>query len=181
MELPIFNHGPGTPSAVHSSLLGVERGVRAVVAGVPGMESRIVEVKWPRPVKLAVLSLLAYASLCGTNGDRYARLLPAIEQVESGSDPAAIGDGGKAVGILQIHTVLVDDANRIAGERRWTYADRLDADKSRAMFRTYSDHYSRGKSDEVVARRWNGGPRGDSKAATSGYWNKVRTQMEVSK
>lgn len=128
--------------------------------------------------RLCVLAVLAYASLCGTNGDRYARLLPAVERVESGGDASAIGDNGKAVGILQIHTVIVDDANRIAGERRWTYADRLDADKSRAMFRTYSDHYSRGKTDEVVARRWNGGPRGDRKSATAAYWNKVRTAME---
>ena len=140
---------------------------------------RIIEVKWPRPVKLAVLSVLAYASLCGTNGDRYARLLPAIEHVESSGNPSAIGDGGKAVGLLQIHPVMVRDCNRIAGESRWVMSDRLDPDKSRAMFRTYSEHYSRGKSDEVVARNWNGGPSGHRKAATAGYWAKVRTHMEA--
>lgn len=132
-----------------------------------------------RLTRLATLTVLAYASLCGTSGDRYARLLPAIEQVESSGNQNAVGDKGKAVGILQIHTVMVDDVNRIAGERRWTYADRLDADKSRAMFRTYSDHYSRNASDEVVSRRWNGGPRGDRKPATVGYWNRVRTAMEA--
>lgn len=140
---------------------------------------RIIEVKWPRPVKLAVLSVLAYASLCGTNGDRYSRLLPAIEHVESSGNPSAIGDGGKAVGLLQIHPVMVKDCNRIVGEARWTMADRLDPDKSRAMFLAYSDHYSRKASDEVVARRWNAGPRGDRNQASVGYWHKVRTAMEV--
>lgn len=132
-----------------------------------------------RLTRLTTLTVLAYASLCGTNGDRYARLLPAIEQVESSGNPSAIGDGGKAVGLLQIHPVMVTDCNRIVGEQRWTMADRLDADKSRAMFRVYSGHYSRNASDEVVARRWNAGPKGELKAASVGYWNKVRTAMEV--
>lgn len=130
-----------------------------------------------RPTKLCVLSVLAYASLCGTNGDRYHKLLPAIEQVESGGDPNAVGDKGKAVGILQIQPIMVRDCNRIAGESRWTMADRLDPDKSRAMFRVYSEHYSRGAGDEVVARRWNSGPTGDKKPVSVKYWNKVREQM----
>lgn len=132
-----------------------------------------------RITKLTTLTVLAYASLCGTNGDRYAKLLPAVEFVESGGDASAIGDGGKAVGLLQIHPVMVDDCNRIVGERRWTLADRLDADKSRAMFRTYSDHYSRKGSDEVVARRWNMGPRGDTKPASRKYWERVQSAMKV--
>lgn len=127
--------------------------------------------------KLTVLTVLAYASLCQTSGDRYAKLLPAIEHVESGGDASAVGDGGKAVGILQIHTVLVDDVNRIVGEKRFTYADRLDADKSREMFRVYSSHYSHDASDEVTARRWNGGPKGDKKRATLAYWSKVKAAM----
>lgn len=130
-----------------------------------------------RPTKLCTLAVLAYASICQTNGDRYARLLPAIEQVESGGDPNAVGDKGKAVGILQIQPIMVRDCNRIVGECRWTMADRLDADKSRAMFRTYSNHYSRGAGDEVVARRWNGGPAGHAKRETVAYWHKVRAAM----
>ena len=130
------------------------------------------------PAKFCVLGLLAATCLCGTNGDRYSKILPAIEEVESGGDPAAVGDGGKAIGILQIHPIMVRDCNRIVGERRWTMADRLDPDKSREMFRTYSNHYSRKKTDEVVARRWNGGPHGEELESTVPYWEKVRTEME---
>lgn len=121
----------------------------------------------------------AFLSLGAGYYDRYARILPAIEHVESSGRADAVGDGGKAVGILQIHPVMVEDCNRIVGEDRWTLEDRLCPDESRAMFRVYSNHYSKGKSDEVVARRWNGGPRGDRRKATAPYWAKVRKQMEV--
>lgn len=114
--------------------------------------------------------------------DPYARVLPAIEQVESGGRSDAVGDDGKAVGILQIHPVTVEDANRIARLRKlnvsFTLADRTDAVKSRAMFRIVSDHYSLGKGDEVVARRWNGGPKGETKEATQQYWSKVKNAMK---
>ncbi len=121
----------------------------------------------------------AFLSLGAGTADRYARLLPAIEHVESSGRADAVGDGGKAVGILQIHPVMVEDCNRIVGEDRWTLEDRLCPDESRAMFRVYSNHYSKNASDEVVARRWNGGPRGDRRKATAPYWAKVRKQMEV--
>ena len=31
---------------------------------------------------------------------------------------------------------------------------------------------------EIVARRWNGGPRGDRKKATIKYWNKVKSHLQ---
>jgi len=40
-------------------------------------------------------------------------LLNAIEQVESGGDSNAVGDGGAAIGSFQIHKIYVDDVNRI--------------------------------------------------------------------
>ncbi len=121
----------------------------------------------------------AFLSLGAGFHDRYARILPAIEHVESSGRADAVGDGGKAVGILQIHPVMVEDCNRIVGEDRWTLEDRLCPDESRAMFRVYSNHYSKNASDEVIAKRWNGGPRGDRRKATAPYWAKVRKQMEV--
>lgn len=119
----------------------------------------------------------AFLSLGAGYHDRYARILPAIEHVESSGRADAVGDGGKAVGILQIHPIMVADVNRIVGEERWTLDDRLCPDESRAMFRVYSNHYSKDASDEVVARRWNGGPRGDRRKATAPYWAKVQRVM----
>ena len=130
------------------------------------------------------LCACAFLSLAAGRADRYARLLPAIEQVESGGKPDAVGDGGKAVGILQIHPILVRDVNRIAKEKRlgvkFTYADRLDPDKSRQMFRIYSDHYAKVRDDyteEGAARRWNGGTDGHTQEETLGYWEEVKAAM----
>lgn len=112
--------------------------------------------------------------------DRFARLLPAIEFVESGGRSDAVGDGGRAVGVLQIHPVMVAECNRIVGRAEFTLADRLSPARSREMFRVYVSRHARGASDEVVSRRWNGGPKGDAKAATLPYWRKVSSRMESS-
>ncbi len=146
------------------------------------------EVLWARLlfsfvalVGIAALVFIVVMLFGAAKADPYARVLPAIVQVESGGDASAVGDGGRAVGILQIHPVTVEDANRIARLRKlgvtFSLQDRLDAEKSRHMFRIVSDHYSAGAGDEVVARRWNGGPKGEKKAATAAYWDKVRAKM----
>jgi soluble lytic murein transglycosylase-like protein len=102
----------------------------------------------------------------------------AIEQVESGGDANAVGDNGLAVGILQIHPTMVEDVNRILGDTVFTLADRLDVERSREMFAVYSNHYTPCGDAEKVARRWNGGPRGDKKRATVKYWRKVSKALE---
>lgn len=57
-------------------------------------------------------------------------LINALVKVESKGVRTAIGDKGRAVGILQIHKCVVDDVNRIC-KTTYTYADRKDAKKSR--------------------------------------------------
>lgn len=130
---------------------------------------------------IAFLWLSFFFWLADGYGNNPGPLLRAIEQVESSGNPAAIGDGGEAVGVLQIHRVLVDDVNRILGKDQFTYEDRFSVGKSREMFRIYTDHYSRGESDEVIARRWNGGPRGDNKESTLIYWEKVQDALTKQK
>ena len=105
-------------------------------------------------------------------------LVRAIEQVESGGDPDAVGDGGKAVGILQIHPITARDANRIEGHDKYSLEDREDVSKSREIFWTITDHYSEGESYETIARRWNGGPDGDEQEATRKYWEKVKAELD---
>lgn len=72
---------------------------------------------------------------------------------------------------------MVDDANRILGRQEFTQADRLDPERSYAIWLTYSQHYTPGMDPELVARRWNGGPKGDRKNATLGYWKKVKSHL----
>jgi hypothetical protein len=111
-----------------------------------------------------------------------ALLLAALIAVESGGRTHAVGDGGKAVGVLQIHPITVRDVNRIAGTS-YQLSDRLCPAKSRAMATIYLNHYASAKRLgreprlEDMARMWNGGPNGHRKTATLGYWAKVQRAM----
>tara|TARA_R100000951_G_scaffold109933_1_gene107557 strand:- start:430 stop:948 length:519 start_codon:yes stop_codon:yes gene_type:complete len=107
------------------------------------------------------------------------RLYRALVEQESGGNPHAVGDGGRAVGVLQIHPIMVRDVNRILGYDRWTLQDRWSAAESRAMLEVYLGHYG-ATSYEEAARKWNGGPDGPSKEATVPYWEKVRRVLENS-
>lgn len=112
-------------------------------------------------------------------------LIPLLIQVESSGNPNAIGDGGKAVGILQIHPVVVEDVNRIY-QTKYTEKDRLNKAKSMSICRLYLKYYGTRyqlktgkKADiEVLSRIWNGGPDGWKKQSTIKYWEKVKGLYE---
>lgn len=104
-------------------------------------------------------------------------LLGAIKWVESKGDPDAKGDGGLAVGCMQIHPIMVTDVNRILGWDGYTLDDRYDRHKSYQMFRIYTYHYCKGKDFEHIARCWNGGPSGYKKESTKAYWEKVKAVL----
>lgn len=67
--------------------------------------------------------------------------------IESSGNTRAIGDNGKAVGILQIHPVMVEEINRICelkgSTRRYTTRDRLSRSKSLEMAAIFLCHQSR--------------------------------------
>ncbi len=109
-------------------------------------------------------------------------LLPILIQVESGGVSNAVGDNGQAIGVLQIHKILVDDVNRIEEEPMFRYQDRKNKTLSCRMAMIYLLHYGKhyenitGKkaTAEVLCRIWNGGPIGWKKKATVPYWNKCK-------
>ena len=105
-----------------------------------------------------------------------AGLWEAVCAVESGGNPRAVGDKGKAVGIAQIHPIMVKDVNAFAGTS-FTLKDRLDPVKSKAIFDLYIERYAKGRSLEFKARIWNGGPQGASKRATLAYWRKIQSKL----
>jgi soluble lytic murein transglycosylase-like protein len=105
-----------------------------------------------------------------------AGLWEAVCHVESGGNPRAVGDGGKAAGIAQIWAITVKDINRFAGTR-YTLSDRFDPVKSKEMFNLYVEHYGKGRSLQYKARLWNGGPGGNSKTATIAYWKKIQKHL----
>ena len=110
-------------------------------------------------------------------------LLAALLAVESGGNDNAIGDHGRAIGALQIHSAVVQDVNRIHGTR-YTHAGmarRADAIAVATLYLgTYATRERLGRpvTDADRARIWNGGPNGWRKAATLGYAERARRAMK---
>ncbi len=116
-----------------------------------------------------------------TDGD----LLNALIFVESRGNDSAIGDrhliGNEAIGALQIRPIMVREVNRICkrigSHQRFTLKDRFDRQKSIHMFMIWKEFHHKDDSAEVVARNWNGGPKGYKKDRTIQYWNKIEKQL----
>jgi hypothetical protein len=104
-------------------------------------------------------------------------LIAALIAVESGGRDTAIGDGGRAIGPLQIHKSVVQDVNRLIGAS-YQWNRMTNRSEAISVCKAYLTHYGKGKSVEAQARIWNGGPTGDRKSATLQYWEKVRTKIK---
>jgi hypothetical protein len=123
---------------------------------------------------LAILALTATVS--GQNIDR---LVEALVRTESNGNAAAIGDRGKAFGILQIHDVMVKDFNRITG-KNYRHADMFDEITSREVARGVLNFYSkhiekttnRKATEKELGFIWNGG---------GGSWHRVASPMSDTK
>lgn len=110
-------------------------------------------------------------------------LILSMIEVESKGDTFAVGDGGRAVGVLQIHPIFVREVNRITHMKGgdstiYYYEDRYDVEKSIEMFHIWRGYYHEDSSWEKIARCWNGGPRGHRFYKTKNYWKKVRTVLD---
>ena len=107
-------------------------------------------------------------------------LLEAMIVVESNGNDSCIGDrnlGRPSVGCLQIRPIMVREVNRILRKqkikKKYTLNDRYSRKKSIEMFYIWRDYHHSEDSDEVIARCWNGGPKGWKKKSTKYYWIKV--------
>lgn len=88
------------------------------------------------------------------------------------------GDGGRAHGPYQGHVEVIEDVNRIYGTN-WTIKDFDDPASAAIICTEYLDYWGgvywqkTGKrpTNMVLARIWNGGPRGYRKSKTLKYWN----------
>ena len=135
---------------------------------------------------LPVLVCLSLASptLPASNTKVSDRFLDAVMMVESGGDPNAVGDGGKAIGAFQIHRGYWKDAVAFDKTLGGTYNDCFDPAYARRVVVAYMRRYAPvGATMEDMARLHNGGcnifKRKGSKAwdATTAYWNKVRKHL----
>ena len=109
-------------------------------------------------------------------------LVDALIMVESSGNPNAYCKKEKAVGCLQIRPIMLREVNRILRKqkstKRFSLEDRWDCGLSKEMFYIWKNWYHEDSSDEVIARNWNGGPRGWKKKSTQHYWAKVKKLWE---
>ena len=123
---------------------------------------------------LAILALTATVS--AQNIDR---LVEALVRTESKGNSSAIGDHGKALGILQIHEVMVKDFNRITGNN-YRHEDMFNEVKAREVARGVLNFYSKHiektmnckASEKELAFIWNGG---------AGSWSRVASPISDTK
>lgn len=115
--------------------------------------------------------------------------LDVLTIVESNNDPYAVGDNGRAFGILQIHEIMVRDYNRIYDEN-YVHEDAFDPRISREIARGIFAHYTKSIEEPTtkhLAFIWNGGgsawkrvdnPKNDRKQANlERYWRKCHKVM----
>ncbi len=129
-------------------------------------------------MRWALIALVTVSVL--VTGTDAKELVNAIHIVETGGRTGPIkGDGGAALGPLQIHKACWIDANMPDG----TYEDCADLAYAKRVFSRYLARYAterrlgRPVTDEDRARIWNGGPMGYRKKATVKYWEKVKKIM----
>jgi hypothetical protein len=113
-----------------------------------------------------------------------ALVIAALIQIESGGRDTAVGDGGRAVGALQLWPVAVAEANRLEAvearregrkARAWTVDDRTDRKSAVAMAEvTLRHHYRRGATDPVeLGARW----RNPYSPCPEWYKDKLRREL----
>jgi len=137
------------------------------------------------PVKLE--RVFEDSVVCVDKIDSWGNFIQAVINVESMGNDSAFCKKENAAGALQIRPIMVREVNRQLRKSkidlRYTKEDRWSRDRSIEMFEVMaetiecSDTLSFTGLCEVVARRWNGGHRGDRKRATVGYWNKVKKEL----
>lgn len=109
-------------------------------------------------------------------------LITALIAVESGGNDMAIGDGGKALGPLQIHRAVVLDVNRITGSH-YRHQDMTNRAQARAVCEAYLRHYvtekriNRNPTVADFAKVWNSGPNGFKKTVSDNYVRKFEAEL----
>jgi len=116
----------------------------------------------------------------------YAIFIAALIQVESGGNDGAVGDGGQAIGCLQLHPEVVEDVNRVY-KTCFTPNDRFRRDRSITIAQLWLMHQETayrkrtGKraNEETCARIFTRGLAGHLAEPweAEGYWRKVSAEM----
>lgn len=107
----------------------------------------------------------------------------AVFQVESGKNPKAVGDGGRAIGGLQIWKSCWKDTFEFNPKIGGNYSNCFNLDYSvkvmEAYFLRYEKNALKSNDFESLSRCWNGGCGWrKNKSKTDGYWFKVKAALK---
>jgi hypothetical protein len=102
-----------------------------------------------------------------------------MARVESKGDAKAVGDGGAAIGLYQIHRDYWRDAVEWDKTIGGKYEDCFDPHYAERVVRAYLSRYAPTNATlEQLARVHNGGPKGHTKGATVKYWKKIKRELK---
>lgn len=106
---------------------------------------------------------------------KWETLIEAIATIESRKNPKVVSRCGKYVGYLQISKLLVNECNMILNERKYSYNDRYDKQKSIEMFIVIQNRHNPDGNIEKAIRLWKSGDTKcmQRKARTESYYRKV--------
>jgi len=114
--------------------------------------------------------------------DSVKRLMHSMIHVESRGNDSSFCEKENAVGCLQIRPIMVKEVNRflrkLGNEKRYTLNERWSRKKSIEMFRVWYNYRHSESTLEVIARSWNGGPRGPKRKSTLNYWKKIELHYD---
>ena len=99
------------------------------------------------------------------NAEPISTIIDKLEVIESNGNTQAIGDNGKAVGCLQIWSIMTKECNRILKRNEFTDKDRLSRSKSRQMATVFLSYqrtryfkkYGKYPTSAELASAWNTG------------------------
>lgn len=125
-------------------------------------------------MKLILVSILFSAISATALPEKF---IKAIHQVETSGRVGPIkGDGGKALGPLQIHFAYWKDSG-VKGN----YSQCADLEYSKRVMRAYLNRYApkavHNNDFQTLSRIHNGGPMGYKNKSTIQYWNKVKKSL----
>lgn len=117
----------------------------------------------------------------------FSQFAAALAKVESNNQPKAIGDNGRAIGILQIQSKCFQDATKYDKElAKFQYKDCFNSQVANRVLYSYCARYEpralQNGDWETLARLWNGGcgwrsKKGMVKNRLDIYWQKVSSNL----
>jgi hypothetical protein len=132
------------------------------------------------------VTLVGFTTMSFSTEAKLKSISEVLKEVESNNNPEAIGDGGKAFGVLQIHEACILDVNKHFGTN-YTHEDAKKPEIAEDIFvkylslgiKLYKKRCGTNPNEYDLVRMWNGGIyRGYEYESTLYYLEKYKRYKE---